>query len=207
MKNINELLAGIGVEIPEDKKEEFNKAFNENYKTSAEFDKKVARLETERDGFKEQLATANESLKAFEGIDANDFQKQLEEANKRAKDAEDNYNNKLAERDFEDALKAEMGNYKFSSKAAENAIYARVKDAGLKCVDGKILGLSDFMENCKASDAGAFVQDEPNTPSARFTNPMGAAGSEHKLTREEIMNIKNASERQAAIEANIDLFR
>ena len=51
MKNITELLAAAGVEIPEDKKQAFETAFAENYKTVAEVDK----LRSSRDNYKSQL--------------------------------------------------------------------------------------------------------------------------------------------------------
>ena len=44
MKNIHTILSEIGITIPEDKKAEFDKAVAENYKTSAEHEKKVTRL-------------------------------------------------------------------------------------------------------------------------------------------------------------------
>ena len=45
MKNYEELLKDIGIDIPEDKKEEFGKLFNENYKTIAEVEKLKTKLE------------------------------------------------------------------------------------------------------------------------------------------------------------------
>ena len=46
MKNINEILKELGITVPEDKTAELQKLVAENYKTVAEFDKKVGRLET-----------------------------------------------------------------------------------------------------------------------------------------------------------------
>ena len=39
MKNIYEILKSIGLEVPDDKKAEFDKAVLENYKTVAEADR------------------------------------------------------------------------------------------------------------------------------------------------------------------------
>ena len=44
MKNIHMILSELGIAIPEDKKADFDKAVAENYKTAAEFEKKVNRL-------------------------------------------------------------------------------------------------------------------------------------------------------------------
>ena len=51
MKNIYTILEGIGVSIPEDKKTDFDTAFNENYKTVAELEK----VRNARDNYKDQL--------------------------------------------------------------------------------------------------------------------------------------------------------
>ena len=44
MKSIHMILSELGIAIPEDKKADFDKAVAENYKTAAEFEKKVTRL-------------------------------------------------------------------------------------------------------------------------------------------------------------------
>ena len=205
MKNFMDILSDAGIEVAEDKVEALNKALNENYKTVAEFDKRIKRLETERDGYKDQLDTATESLKNFEGVDIESLNAQIAEAQKRAKEAEDGYKARLEERDFEDTLKAEMAKYKFSSKAAEKSVYEQVRGAGLKCVDGKIMGLNDYIATLKENDADAFV-DEDEKEKAKFTASMnGGDGSKYK-SAEEIMKIKNTAERQAAIASNIELF-
>ena len=57
MKNIHEILKGIGIEVPEDKKEAFDKAVLENYKTVNEVEvvrEKLATAEKERDTIKEK---------------------------------------------------------------------------------------------------------------------------------------------------------
>lgn len=54
MQNIHEILSGIGIEVPENKKADFEKALRENYKTVAE----VGKIEAARDGYKEQLGSA-----------------------------------------------------------------------------------------------------------------------------------------------------
>jgi hypothetical protein len=45
MKNIFEILAALGIVIPEDKKQDITKQVAENYKTVAEFEKVKSRLE------------------------------------------------------------------------------------------------------------------------------------------------------------------
>ncbi len=45
MKNITEILAGLGIQIPGDKTAELNKQVGENYKTITDYDKQKTRLE------------------------------------------------------------------------------------------------------------------------------------------------------------------
>lgn len=203
MKNIEAILKDYGLEIPADKKEEFRKAFHENYKTVVDYGK----IETDRDTWKEKAETAETTLKSFEGIDPENIQKELADWKKKAEDAEKDYNDKIYERDFGDALKTAMEEYKFSSEAAKKAVMAEIKEAGLKLKDGKILGLGDLMEQIKESDASAFVDTQDNKNKAKFTERKGAGGGEPKaMTKEDIMAIKDKSERRQAIAQHMDLF-
>lgn len=203
MKNIEAILKEYGLEIPADRREEFRKAFHENYKTVVDYGK----VETDRDSWKEKAETAETTLKSFEGIDPENIQKELADWKKKAEDAEKEYNDKIYERDFGDALKTAMEEYKFSSEAAKKAVMAEIKEAGLKLKDGKILGLSDLMEQIKESDASAFVDEEVDKNKAKFTTKKKDGGNETKLTKQDIMAIKDPVERQAKIAENIDLFR
>ena len=203
MKNIEAILKEYGLEIPADKKEDFRKAFHENYKTVVDYGK----VETDRDSWKEKAETAETTLKSFEGIDPTKVQDELNNWKKKAEDAEKEYNDKIYERDFGDALKAAMEAYKFSSEAAKKAVMAEIKEAGLKLKDGKILGLGDLMEQIKESDASAFVDGEVDKNKAKFTNTRKSNPETGKLTKKDIMAIKDPVERQAKIAENIDLFR
>lgn len=205
MQNIIEILKAVGVTLTDEQSADLNAKVTENYKTVAEFNKKVARLEAERDGFKEQMETAQTTLKGFEGVDVEQMNKQLEEYKTKAEQAEAAYNKRLHERDFDDALKTAMDGYKFSSTAAKNAIIAEIKGKGLTLVDGKIVGLKEVMDGIKERDKDAFATD--SAPAAQFTAPIsGATAGKTYSSKEEIMKIKDAAERQQAIRDNINLF-
>ena len=205
MKNILDIMKELGIEVPEDKTAELNKAVADNYKTVAEFDKKVARLEAERDSYKEKADTAEETLKGFDGVDVNKLNADIAEWKTKAENAEKDYQKKIADRDFEDALKTEMEGYKFSSTAAKNAVMAEIREKGLKYSDGKILGLSDAVAQIKEKDADAFV-DEGNPPAKFTTRKSAEGGGKVYSSKAEIMKIKDAAERQAAIASNMNLF-
>lgn len=205
MKNITTILEELGIEIPEDKVSELNKAVAENYKTTAEFDKKVAKVEAERDSWKEQAESAAETLKGFDGVDVNKLNADIAEWKTKAENAEKDYQSKLASRDFDDALKTAMEGYKFSSNAAKNAVLTEIRGMGLKCSDGKILGLSDAVAQIRERDSDAFV-DEGNPPAKFTTRKSAEGGGKVYSSKAEIMKIKDAAERQSAIAANMALF-
>lgn len=209
MQNIEAILTELGIEVPADKKENLTKKVAENYITKAEHEKKLGKVETDRDTWKEKAETAETTLKSFEGVDLDTMQKELSDWKKKAEDAEKDAQAKLYERDFADALKTEFEGIKFSSEAAKRAIMAEVKDAGLKLKDGKILGLNDFIAQMKEKDASAFVDDEQikaQQNAARFTQPIGKQNQGGNMTKEQIEAIKDTSERQAAIANNLHLF-
>lgn len=209
MKNINEILKELGITVPEDKTTELQKLVAENYKTVAEFDKKVGRLETERDGLQSQLNTATENLKKFEGLDADALKNEVAEANKKAKEAEDKLKVQLDERDYNDALKTCMAGLKFSSASAKAAVTEQIRKQGLKRDGDKLLGFDDAIKAIKEADPDAFAQEEdpdvPPTPKV-ITKLGGGAGGKTYKSKDEIMSIKDTAERRAAIAANMNLF-
>lgn len=209
MQNIEAILTELGIEVPADKKENLTKKVSENYITKAEHEKKLGKVETDRDTWKEKAETAETTLKGFEGVDLDTMQKELSDWKKKAEDAEKDAQAKLYERDFADALKTEFEGIKFSSEAAKRAIMEEVKDAGLKLKDGKILGLNDLITQMKEKDASAFVDDEQikaQQNAARFTQPISKQNQGGNMTKEQIEAIKDTSERQAAIANNLHLF-
>ena len=210
MQKLIDTLKSFGIEIPEDKQADVKKALSEHYKNAKEVAKTLSKVEGERDGWKVRAETAEETLKGFDGIDPANVKTELETWKQKAADAEKEYNAKIYDRDFADALKAALEDIKFSSEAAKKSVMADIKEAGLKLKDGKILGLNDLIEQLKKSDASAFVdelQQQAQQQQARFTQPSGQKQTPGTMTRKDIEAIKDPSERQAAIAQNIQLFQ
>lgn len=209
MQKLIETLGSFGIEIPEDKQADVKKALSEHYKNAGEVTKTLAKVESERDTWKERAEIAENTLKSFDGIDPESIKGELATWKQKAADAEKEYNDKIYDRDFADALKAALEDVKFSSTSAKKAVMADIKDAGLKLKNGKILGLNDLLEQMKKDDASAFVdedQEQAENNQARFTTSLSKNTPPGKLTKADIMNIKDAGERQAAIASNMSLF-
>ena len=135
MKNIIDICKDFGIEIPAEKHADFLKAVNSEYKTIAEHGKVLDKLTAAT----KRAETAEEALKGFEGIDPAKVNEQLAEANRKVKEAQDAAQKQLDERDFNDALKAELDGLKFTSTAARKAVESDIRAAGLKLKGGKIL--------------------------------------------------------------------
>lgn len=151
----------------------------ENGKDLKKLQKENDNLTADRDTWKEKAEAAETTLKGFEGVDLETMQKELADWKQKATEAEKNAQAQLYERDFNDALKAELENVKFSSEAAKRAIMAEIKESGLKLKDGKILGLNDLISQMKEKDASAFVDEEQQKAqqnAARFTQPFNRSG-------------------------------
>ena len=203
MRNITDILKDYGVEIPADKLTDFNKAFNENYKTIVEHQKALDKVTAAT----KRAETAEEALKGFDGMDPANFQKQLDDAKKAVKDAQEAAQKQIEERDFNDALKSELETLKFSSVAARKAVEAEIRAAGLKLKNGKILGLSDLIDQIKTSDADAFVT-EADENKVRFTQPNSGNGNAGGgMTVQDVMKEKDPAKRQKLIGENLHLFR
>lgn len=160
MQKLIETLKSFGIEIPADKQADVKKALSKHYKNTAEHKKAISKLKADRDAWKEKAESAEETLKDFEGIDPAQVQTQLEQYKTRAEAAEKDRDQKLYERDFADALKAELEGVKFTSEAAKKSVMADIRGAGLKLKDGKILGLNDLISQMKEKDASAFVDEK-----------------------------------------------
>ena len=207
MQNIEAILKQFNIEVPKEQSEEFRKVFHENYKTVKDYEK----VESDRDKWKGQAETAEETLKRCDGVDLETMQAELDTWKQKAETAENDYKQKIYDRDFSDALKTEMESIKFSSEAAKKAVMTEIKESGLKLKDGKILGLSDLIGQIKERDASAFVDEQSEKAkqqAARFTTPGTgrSTGGTGIMTKDDIMKIKDPAERQAAIAQNLNLF-
>lgn len=170
MKNIETILAEAGVTVTDEQKAAIGKAVTENYKTVNEFTTKVEKLEGERDSWKAQYTDTKAALDKFDGTDVDALRQQITEAQKRAEDAENQYKQQMADRDYSDAVRAAVTGVRFSSNAAQRDFIAQLQDKKLPLSDGKLLGYTDFLDTYKKDNPGALV-DETEGSKAQFTKP------------------------------------
>lgn len=178
MKNIHEILKSVGIEVPADKKEAFDKEVLENYKTVSEVNLirgKLENAESERDTYKNKY---DEDIKKRDA-DLEDLQKKLKNAGvdaeklktletdlatlkKTYEESKGEYEKKLADQAYEFALKQKVDGLKFSSNSAKKAFIADAMKEEMKIKDGELQGFDSFVKSYKENDAGAFISEEPN---------------------------------------------
>lgn len=196
MKNIYEILKGIGIEVPEEQKETFDKEWKENYRTKVEYDKAVEK----RDEYKESLENVQGELEGFKDIDVNELKNQVstlttqlqEEKAARVKDAarvelEKNVDSFLSEKKFvnpitQDAIRKNLME-ELDKDSAKGKSIADIFTGLITDADGK------QMENILVNEQ----QEKLESQKARFTDPLNTGGSTvAKVTREEFLKMGDA---------------
>ena len=199
MKNIEQILKEAGVELTDEQKAAVNAAVTENYKTIAEFEKQAKKLtaaEADRDNYKGQLDTANETLEKFKDIDPEKQAEEIQKYKQAAKEAQDMAAKQILERDQRDYLKGEFDKLKIESGRVRDSLMREIMgDDGLKWKDGTFLGLSDYL--AKENEKDHFYQTEAekaeaeakqkaaeSAPKGQFTAPTTGkpAGGDDKPT-------------------------
>lgn len=176
MKNIYEILKSFELTVPEDKKEDFDKALNENYKTISEVVKiqnKLEKAEGERDAYKTKYDTdikqRDADIKDLQGKlkDAGtdttklaDLQKELSALQDTYNTEKSNYEKQLSHQAYEFAIKEKVAELKFSSNSAKKAFIADALKEEMKMKDGQLQGFDDFLESYKKTDADAFLKED-----------------------------------------------
>lgn len=107
----------------------------------------------------------------------------------------------LADRDYADAIgKAITGKgLKFSSKSAERAFTAALKEQKLELKDGELSGLDDFIKAQREADPEAFA---PDKPAPRLATGSGSGGGHGEPPEHIPDNVAQAKEMGAARSAN-----
>ena len=135
-----------------------------------EHERKIKRVEEDRDKFKNDFETASETLKGFEGKDFEALTKELAEAKESLANSEKEYKAAIEKRDYQDAIQELTKDLKFTSNSAKKAFLSELESNPLQMRDGKVLGFDDFLKGYKESDSDAFVKEEEEHRSSFTTN-------------------------------------
>lgn len=204
MQNYEQILQELGIEVPEDKKEDLKKKMSENYRTKADYDKAVEK----RDEYKTSLEDVQEKLDGFKDVDVEDLKGQIQtlttqlndEKAARAKDAR----KAEVEKTVNDFLSSvdDKGEklYSFLNDITEEHYHAAlVEELDKDSAKGK--SISDIFKGMITDKdgnqkQGIFVdkaQERANQNAARFmgsVNRSKPAGGQ-KYTMSQLMRMKN----------------
>lgn len=158
--------------------------------------KQITTVEGERDAFKAQLDTANETLKKFEGIDPQQIQTELQTYKTKAEEAEKKFTREMTQRDQKDWIGKKLDEYGVTSPYARRQLTSDImaEESGLSWKDGAYFGFDDFMKAAKEKDNGLYQTAEEKAEAEKaaaqkakaptFTGPTGdsAGGGEKKFT-------------------------
>ena len=168
MKNIYEILKDYGVEIPADKKADFDKAVSENYKTVAEVDKINDKLTKAQNELKETKETLDTTTTAFEDLKKNNASK--EDWEKKYNDlVEDNKKKaeQKAQEELEIQTRTEFDQYfaeqkkEWANPMIADGYFAKFKEA--KTLDeNKSKTTGDILHALTKDDGTAFKVIQPD---------------------------------------------
>lgn len=170
MKNIIDICKDFGIEIPADKHAEFNKTVAENYKTIAEFEKKVNRLTDDLAAEKKRADDAVETLKGFDGKDFDAIQKERDEWKKKHDDAVAAHKQEQEDREFSQILETAITEAKGKNTKAITALLDMDKLRNSRNQEKDIKSALDALR----TESGYLFDD--NGGKARFAQS-GAGGS------------------------------
>lgn len=158
MENIHDLLKGIGIEVPEEKKVEFDKAFLENYKTVNDYNKQKTKLDTLNENLKnanDKISELGETLKSYEGTDKTITDLKAQVADFEQKEQDRINAEKLEKEDAEltAKIKNEIGEVEFVNQYTEESIYNSIKK-GLKADTTK--GAKQIFDELTKDKEGIF---------------------------------------------------
>lgn len=187
--DIKKLLKKHFGELDSEKIDEFLKEFRPEYKSKEELKKAT----DETDEFKKMYEVAKGKLEELEKVDPEKLKAEVEKLQAELSDNETAYNEKLKGMEEDRALEAAVSALKFTSEYAKVGFMNELKKAGLKVIDGVVLGFNDYVELAKKKDPGLFEAE--GKPRPKFTEdktpPGGEGRKKTKIKLSELSRLKN----------------
>lgn len=202
MQNIEQILQELGIEIPEDKKNDLKAKMSENYRAKSDYDNVVRK----RDEYKTSLDETQTKLDGFKDVDVNDLKGQIAtlttQLNNEKKARADDARKIEVEKTVNDFLSStdDKGNkmYEFLNDITEDHYRnALVEELGKDSARGKSIG--DIFKTMTTGEdgtqkTGIFVdrqQERAKQNAARFTKSASNPNNAPKYTMSELMKMKN----------------
>nr|DAI89190.1 MAG TPA: minor structural protein [Caudoviricetes sp.] len=108
MKNIFEIMKEYGLEVPEDKKKDFEKTVLENYKTMTDYDNQTKKLDAANEMIKANDTAMKDlqgKLDGFKDVDVSGLNQRIKDLETENANIQKDFDAKIADRDFNDLVK------------------------------------------------------------------------------------------------------
>ena len=176
MKNIFEIMKEYGLEVPEDKKTDFEKAVLENYKTVKDYEKQVEKLNEANETIKANdtaMKDLEEKLKDFKDVDVAGLNETIENLKKDNTRIENEYKDKMAQRDFNDLIRDSI-----TSAHGKNAkaITALLDTDTLMQSKNQKEDIAAAIKTLTEAEDSKMLFGEPDPKPDGKTNPIGKVG-------------------------------
>lgn len=176
MKNIFEIMKEYGLEVPEDKKTDFEKAVLENYKTVKDYEKQVEKLNEANETIKANdtaMKDLEEKLKDFKDVDVAGLNETIENLKKDNTRIENEYKDKMAQRDFNDLIRDAI-----TSVHGKNAkaITALLDTDTLMQSKNQKEDIAAAIKTLTEAEDSKMLFGEPDPKPDGKTNPIGKVG-------------------------------
>ena len=156
----------------------------ENGKDLKKVQKENEALASDRDKWKTQAETAEETLKKFDGVDLETMKTELSAWKQKAETAEKEFNRKMEERNFNDILTEAIKEEKGKN---EKAIRALLDTENLMKSKNQKADIMKALNNLKTSEDSSFLfidekQQKAQQQAARFTTSFRGTGTGGTMT-------------------------
>lgn len=147
--------------------EQINFVMAENGKDIDKIQKKLDDMTVERDKEKVRADTAEETLKGFDGVDVEKLNKSIADWKKKAEDAEKDYKQKIADRDFDDLLKEAI---KSANGLNEKAIMGCIDIPTLKASKNQKTDIESAIKALSEAEDSKMLFKAENIVTPHFTS-------------------------------------
>ena len=175
MKNIFEIMKEYELAVPEDKKKGFEKAVLENYKTVSDYETQAEKLKTAEG----KVETLTESLEKFKDVNVDELNSTINTLKTDLANKDQELKDKLADRDFNDLLRATAESFKPRDL---KAVMPFLDVEKLKSSKNQEADIKSAIEAVKKDNAYLF-QDTAIPRVVSSTPGPGGTGSDDTKTR------------------------
>ncbi|MEE0432470.1 MAG: phage scaffolding protein, partial [Lachnospiraceae bacterium] len=189
MKNIFEIMKEYGLEVPEDKKKEFEKTVLENYKTMTDYDNQAKKLDAANETIKANdtaMKDLQDKLDGFKDVDVSGLNQRINDLETEKANIQKDYDAKIADRDFNDLVKE---NIAAANGKNAKAIMALLDVETLKASKNQKEDIAAALKALTEAEDSKMLFGEPEP------NPVGTGnliGQVHKTTGQSTDTLKDA---------------